>query len=211
MNRRPPRQRRRPPAGIALAALSALLAGAGIGLVVCGLQPVGPDRAPVARRPVATGIPSVRPPVSSPVPEVTATSAPPGPSATAGAAHELTVPGDGPSGDRAIQEVLEGSSRRNIPASLENRLTALGRKVWLAEVTGAGRGAWPAYFRGQHSSWLFTHVRVQAAIAREAGPDRATVQLVWAGTDPAGQQHEDQPATLRLVRIDDRWAPQLGQ
>ena len=205
MIRRPPNRRRRPPAGIALAAASALLAGAGIGFIVYGLQPVSADRIPAARPPVSS--PTGRPAASSPSSATAATTSPSSVSPTVDTSHELTVTGDGSAGDHAIQQVLENSARRNITTALEGQLTTLGRKVWLAEVTGSGRGAWPTFFTGQHHSWLYTHVRIQAAIARGTTPGHADVQLVWAGIDPTGQKHEDEPGALHLVRTAGTWLP----
>ncbi|MBY8889205.1 hypothetical protein K7472_30810, partial [Streptomyces sp. PTM05] len=128
-------------------------------------------------------------------------------SATVRAQHEQTVLGDRPAGDQAIQEVLEASSRRNLPVATEHQLTALGREVLLAEVTGAGRSTWPGYFGSTGTPWVYTRVRVQAAIARATSPGHADVHLVWTGTYPTGLEHDDQPATIHLQQQNGAWQP----
>ncbi|MEU1628196.1 hypothetical protein ABZ746_23270 [Streptomyces sp. NPDC020096] len=93
---------------------------------------------------------------------------------------------------------------------LEQQLISLGRSVWLAQVTGQGRAPWPAYFRGEDTRWVYTQVRIQAAIARLTTDGRAQVKLVWAGTDPTGGAHEAQPATVQLQQHGGTWVPTIN-
>ena len=199
--------------GIALAIASALMAVAAVTAMALGLQnqpavsSTAPPRASVpsaSLAPTGTASPSSRPAVSGPgngAPSPTAAGAP------SSSAREATVVGDGPAGDAAIQKVLEASSPANLPAALEQQLASLGRSVWLAQVTGQGRGTWPAYFRGEDTRWIYTHVRIQASIARLTTDGRALVKLVWAGTDPTGQPHEAQPATITVQSSGGIWQP----
>jgi hypothetical protein len=140
-----------------------------------------------------------------PVSRTAAASAP----AAAGATAEAgaLAPADGPAGDPAVQAMLDRSTPNNLPVILEQQLAQLGRHVWLADVTGAGRTRWPVYFPGPGSSG-YTHVRVQAAIARRTGTTTVTVTLLWAGTSPAAEPQIGLPGTVKLARhADGTWEP----
>ncbi|MFF4282890.1 hypothetical protein ACFY0Z_29430 [Streptomyces kronopolitis] len=120
------------------------------------------------------------------------------------------MPGDGAAGDRAVQRLLERSSPTDLPRGEEQRLVHLATEVWTADVTGRGRGRWPGYFlspraAGSHAS--YQQVRVQAGIARKAGGGRVQVQLVWAGTGPAGDQRDGRLARLLFRILSHRWEP----
>ncbi|MGW7006144.1 hypothetical protein ACWGCW_25865 [Streptomyces sp. NPDC054933] len=207
-------------AGIALAIASTLLATAGIGVLAYGLQ----DRPAAVQHSTHTRISTPAPsrslppapadaPSSSGRPAITERDrGAPSPSATGTAqtnptGHEAIVVGDGPAGDAAIQKVLAAANPANLPPALEQQLTMLGQRVWLAQATGQGREAWPAYFRDSDASWTYTHVRIQAAIARRTPDGHAEVKLVWTGTDPTGETHEAEPATLHLLQGDSGWEP----
>ncbi|MBY8889125.1 hypothetical protein K7472_30410, partial [Streptomyces sp. PTM05] len=202
--------------GLALAGASVLLAITGIATITEALRaPVAPvpatrpaaATARVPPQPSPSSIPHTVPSGSSTVPQPTVSAA-----AAAAASGSSSGPGrtlldDGPAGDPAIQRVLEASSPRNLPTRLEQQLTALARAVWLAQTTGTGRSTWPAYFQGADTHWLYTHVRIQAAIARATAPRQAEVHLVWTGTDPTGTEHDDQPATLHFQELSGYWQP----
>ncbi|GGO59071.1 hypothetical protein [Streptomyces lasiicapitis] len=125
------------------------------------------------------------------------------------ATDDIPVPGDGPGGDHAVQHLLDRSSPTDLPRRTEKQLVALASRVWTAEITGAERSQWPAYFAEQPLRAPYRDVRIQAGIARSAGgrPDRARVRLVWAGTDPAGQAQDGRPAHVLLARHNSRWEP----
>ncbi|MEU6175884.1 hypothetical protein ABZ832_28745 [Streptantibioticus parmotrematis] len=200
-------------AGVALAIGSLILAVSGIGVLAYALhqhQHQLPSTNSVARRhgpPLTTALP--RPPSATPTTsnhgagDAGSDTHP----ATVPAQHERTVLDDGPAGDQAIQEVLEASSPRNLPTAIELQLTILGRQVLLAEVTGEGRSTWLGYFRSTGTPWLYTHVRVQAAIARASSPGHADVHLVWTGTDLTGLERDDQPAIIHFQQHNGVWQP----
>ncbi|MFJ3714110.1 MULTISPECIES: hypothetical protein [unclassified Streptomyces] len=120
----------------------------------------------------------------------------------------VPVAGDGPGGDRAIQDVLDRSSPRDLEPALERRLVALATRVWKADVTGTGRSQWPAYFSDPSPPRApYTHVRVQAAIARQGAGGRVRVDLVWAGAGPSGEAADGRPARVLLHKTDSTWEP----
>lgn len=125
------------------------------------------------------------------------------------AANEIPVPGEGPAGDHAVQALLDQSSRRDLPRTRERELVALASRIWRAEVTGAERTRWPAYFTGAPLRAPYRDVRVQAGIARtvDGRDDQVRVRLVWAGTSPAGQKADGRLALIRLDRRGDTWRP----
>lgn len=88
-------------------------------------------------------------------------------------------------------------------------MTALGRAVWLADVTGTGRQQWRVYFAEASQRTPYTRVRIQAAIARRdpARPAGAVVHLVWAGADAAGTYLDNRNATLHVTRQGATWKP----
>jgi hypothetical protein len=117
----------------------------------------------------------------------------------------LPVQGEGRAADAAVQRALEDSAPSDLAPELERRLVALGRAVWIAEVTGAGRERWPGFFLAQDVVRPYTRVRIQAAIARRTephagAPSRVRVQLVWAGASPGGQMRTLRPAAVTLTR-----------
>jgi hypothetical protein len=195
------------PAGLVLATASLVLALSGISVISHALHHPGQPAAPAparSARPVTPASPAT--PRGSRRPPTPAERDGSGPSSSSAPVNQM-VAGGGPAGDHAIQEVLEASTPRNLPPGTEQQLTALGRKVWLAEATGAGRAAWPGYFRRTDTRFTYTRVRIQAAIARATSAGRAQVILVWAGTDPGGKTEEDRPATVAFQQIEGTWQP----
>ncbi|MFJ1839816.1 hypothetical protein ACIOJ9_38905 [Streptomyces sp. NPDC088175] len=178
--------------------------------------------------PVGTSAPSARPETAAPA----VLLAPPSPSAGAaqpdaretgdptrsGAASELSPRGEGPVGDAAVQEVLEASWPRDLPAGDERQLLAAGRGLLRADATGAGRAKWPGVFpdSGQVVAPAFGsgRFRVQAAIARRDGAvGRAVVHLVWAGADRGGTFADGRVTDWYFIRTVSRkgastWIPQ---
>lgn len=123
-------------------------------------------------------------------------------------ASPVPVAGDGPGADAAIQQVLERSSPADLPPAVEGETVALAKRVWRADVTGTGRARWPRYFSATAPArHLYTRVRIQAGIARQAGPGRVVVHLVWAGSDRFGHYREGRTARVLLARIDQGWEP----
>ncbi|WP_327591489.1 hypothetical protein [Streptomyces chartreusis] len=101
--------------------------------------------------------------------------------------------GDGPAGDRAIQQSLEAAWPADLPHADERTLLTAGRALLRADATGIGRARWPAVFPSRGGgkavapAFATARFRIQAAIARqEGGPDKAVVHLVWAGQDRGG-------------------------
>ncbi|MEU9056255.1 hypothetical protein AB0D37_38695 [Streptomyces sp. NPDC048384] len=141
------------------------------------------------------------------------TSAPPASrmsvASTAPAPDVVPVPGDGPAGDYAVQQLLGRSSPADLPRAKEKELVALASRIWLAEVTGAGREKWPSYFGDELLRAPYRDVRIQAGIARSVNgePDRVRVHLVWAGTDPASQAEDGRSAQILLTRQHTTWEP----
>ncbi|MBC9729314.1 hypothetical protein [Streptomyces sp. TRM68367] len=194
-----------------------------LGLVL--LQPTSPgasyspkaSAAPAAAAPTAaptavrTADPTPSRTLSGTVNEAAATPLPsPHPTASAAAsAGVMPVAGDGPAGDYAFQQVLERSSPADLPHTQEVKLVALASRIWLADVTGAGRENWRGYFGEEPLRSPYRDVRIQAGIARTVGDrsDRVRVRLVWAGTDPAGEKQDGRPAEVILVREDTTWEP----
>lgn len=129
------------------------------------------------------------------------TEGPRGAAAEPGAASGVPVPGDGPAGDRAVQLTLERTSPADLPRGQEGRLVQLARRVWTADVTGRGREQWPGYFAAHQTAGprgAYTRVRIQAGIARKTAGSRVEVRLVWAGTDPSGDQRDGRLAVIVL-------------
>ncbi|WP_406387616.1 hypothetical protein [Streptomyces sp. NBC_00887] len=121
----------------------------------------------------------------------------------------LPEPGAGPRADPLVQRALD----RAIPADLspedERQLTALGRAVWMAEITGAGRSKWPAYFPERRTVATYSRIRIQGLIARRDTyhPAGVIVQLVRAGADPSGAFIDGRAAAVRFARKAQTWAP----
>jgi hypothetical protein len=104
--------------------------------------------------------------------------------------------------DSYLQQVLEQTQPADLPPALEKRLVALAGQVLLADLTGQGRAAFPWYFGGLNATTAWTHVRVQAGIARRHRGSGAEVDahLVYAGTDPRGGAQERQAITIVLAQ-----------
>jgi hypothetical protein len=194
---------------VGLIAASMLLAVAGIAILTYAGQ--GPAASPLPQRHLpqpAASSKAARPAASmSPGAGTTAASGEPSAPTTTATVPAVVAAGDGPGGDRAIQQVLDDSSHPNLPQSQAQQMVELGKRVWLAQITGAGRGQWPGYFRGADAQFVYHAVRIQAAIARATSGGKVTVNLVWAGTDPTGQVLEDQPATVDLQQANGTWLP----
>jgi hypothetical protein len=98
--------------------------------------------------------------------------------------------GEGAAGDRIIQQTLEAAWPADLSAADERYLLAAGLGLLRADATGLGRAKWPGVFPdaggGLAPAFGTARFRVQAAIARRAGDDRAVVHLVWAGADRGG-------------------------
>ncbi|WP_328499631.1 hypothetical protein OG828_49130 [Streptomyces sp. NBC_00457] len=150
---------------------------------------------------------------SAPVPNRTR-SAP-----TTPAAPESALPphGEGPAGDRAIQQVLERAWPADLPAVDERQLLTAGRALLRADATGIGRARWPGMFRGSGRAvapaFATARFRIQAAIARRDGsPDTAVVHLVWAGADRGGTYTDGRITDLFFTRTvrkgEPTWTPQ---
>ncbi|MFF9690463.1 hypothetical protein [Streptomyces sp. NPDC014623] len=125
------------------------------------------------------------------------------------AARALPEPGAGPRADPLVQDALEQALPSDLAPADEAQLTALGRAVWMAELTGAGRTKWPDYFPDSPSAAAYSRVRIQALIARRDDSNQAgaVVHLVWAGADPAGTFMDGRTATLRFTRQAGAWTP----
>ena len=197
--------RHHPLPGRTLIAAAAGLAVVGIALLALSSRhpaPIAPApqvhaRAPAAPQPSRPAT-TVTWPVTSP------------PAETAGApAGELPPPGAGPAADPAIQRALDAATAPDLPAATAKALVTLGRQVWTAEATGAGRQRWPGYFGNRGATWTYRDFRIQAAIARRdpSAPARALVRLVWVGTDPTGQVLDDRIATVTFTRQGQTWTP----
>ncbi|MEV6699231.1 hypothetical protein AB0M68_18930 [Streptomyces sp. NPDC051453] len=102
---------------------------------------------------------------------------------------------------------MDSSSPADLPLAQEKHLVALASRIWKAEVTGAGRQEWPAYFSDRSLRAAYRDVRIQAGIARTAPDDRVRVRLVWAGTDPAGQNEDGRTAQMLFTRHNNAWRP----
>lgn len=99
--------------------------------------------------------------------------------------------GEGPAGDRAVQQALETAWPADLPPVDEQRLRGLGASLLRADATGIGRARWPQVFDGAEGAiapaFATARFRVQAVIARRDGSaGRAVVHLVWAGIDRGG-------------------------
>lgn len=202
-----------------------LIAGAVL-LAVCGRVLVGVGMGEVGNGAASlptTASPDVPPaPVAAPHPELAGASptspgpspaSPPAPGVTAGRpATNLPPPLSGPGADPVVQRAVEDALPPDLPPDIEEEVAQLGRRVWLAEVTGAGRDQWPGYFLPAPArSSFYTRVRVQAAIGRR-DPDRPGVvaHLVWAGAGPSGTYMDGRSATVRFIRKGETgtWTPQ---
>ncbi|MFD9685236.1 hypothetical protein ACFXPX_05045 [Kitasatospora sp. NPDC059146] len=198
----------------------ALLAGGLALLLPAAPAPHHPAAgAPVASAPADapagtadTGAPAPPPaPVPEPTraeprPAATPNSAAPSPSAASTVVPSgVAAAGDGPAGDPAIQAGFAKAHPSDLAPPDADALAALGRDVWLAETTGAGREKWPQYFSpgpGASAPYFYSGVRIQAAAAHSdpAVPGGARVDLLWTGTSPTGDYGDRRPATVTFTR-----------
>lgn len=199
--------------GRGLLAAAAVLAAAGCVLVTLGLSD-GPEAAPsgpaspVARTGSASpAAPTARAARPTRTPTASKTSPPP-------VAGELPPPGSGPRADPIVQRALDQAIPPDLPPAASRRLTALGRALWIAEVTGTGRQQWHHYFTNASAvpSAAYTRVRIQAAIARRdstrpGATNAAVVHVVWAGADLSGSYLDGRSATVRFTLEGDSWNP----
>ncbi|MFB8026867.1 MULTISPECIES: hypothetical protein [unclassified Streptomyces] len=163
-----------------------------------------------ATRPAALPSADATPPVTAePSATPRAVEAAPAAIPSAPAARPLPEPGAGPRADPLVQDALEQALPSDLAPADEAQLTALGRAVWMAELTGAGRSKWPTYFPDSPSAAAYSRVRIQALIARRDNnhPADAMVYLVWAGADPAGTFMDGRTASLRFTRQAEAWTP----
>ncbi|MFD6798643.1 hypothetical protein [Streptomyces cyaneofuscatus] len=117
----------------------------------------------------------------------------------------------GPGADPVVQRAVEDAISPDLPPDIAREVAELGRRVWLAEVTGVGRDRWPGYFPATVRSTLYARVRIQAAIGRrdQEGPG-VVAHLVWAGAGPSGTYMDGRTATVRFIRKGETgtWTPQ---
>ncbi|MEV8099119.1 hypothetical protein [Kitasatospora sp. NPDC085879] len=125
-----------------------------------------------------------------------------------------TAPADLLAGDMPdgyLQQVLEQTQPADLPAAQEKQLVAMADQVLLADLTGQGRSAFPAYFGGRAATATWSHVRVQAGIARRHTGSNSQIDahLVYAGTDPGGRAQERQTITIMLAQASggSNWQP----
>jgi hypothetical protein len=193
-------------------ASASLLALAATLLLLPNGQPGGQAALPVA--------PSTQPAASTSVQSIPApaaqasraTSSTPAARSASPSAPQ-TAPADllaGDMPDSYLQQVLEQTQPADLPAAKEKQLVALAGQVLLADLTGQGRSAFPAYFGGRAATATWSHVRVQAGIARHhASSSQIDAHLVYAGTDPHGLTQERQTITIVLAQASggSNWQP----
>lgn len=189
------------PATLLLAATVVAAAGA---VVLLTARPPAP-RQTIA---VATLLQSASPTLDTSAP---GTPAPTGPDPVAGTTAAATAPDvlAGPVPDDYLQQLLSETSTPNLDPDTEWQLVSLAGDVLIADLTGVGRGRWPAYFADQPPTTAWSAVSVQAGIARatnDSGRD-VEVTLLWRGTTASGEQLERKLATVRLVTIGGHWQP----
>ncbi|MEU8645021.1 hypothetical protein OHB33_00605 [Streptomyces sp. NBC_01558] len=124
--------------------------------------------------------------------------------------------GEGPAGDRAVQQALETAWPADLSPIDEQQLRTLGTSLLRADATGVGPADWPEVFQGHHQAvapaFAAARFRVQAVIARRDGAaGRAVVHLVWAGTDRGGTYTDGRITDLQFIRSvtkgGSRWSP----
>ncbi|MFE6164062.1 hypothetical protein ACFQ7F_34685 [Streptomyces sp. NPDC056486] len=191
-----------------------LLAGAAC--VLLGLALLRPDTAPrtgdVAnnKAPATTATPHPTRATASSTPAAEHSPKPSKePTRTVQPSTDAMVPGDGPAGDYAVQQLLDRASPADLPRAQEKELVTLASRIWRAETTGRDRGQWPKYFGDQALRAPYQDVRIQAGIARTASgdTDRVRVRLVWAGTDPSGREEDGRSAQVLLELHSGDWEP----
>ncbi|MFI9040914.1 hypothetical protein [Streptomyces sp. NPDC053726] len=197
--------------------VTAVLSVAGVVLLVLphgeSAHTVAPVSRPEATASAVLPAPSARVPGSA-QPNAGEASVP----AQSAAASELPPHGEGPAGDAAVQEALDGSWPRDLPAGDERQLLAAGRDLLRADATGIGRAKRPGVFPGSDQgvapAFGTARFRIQAAIARRDGADdRAVVHLVWAGADRGGTFTDGRITDWYFTRTPSRkgastWTPQ---
>ncbi len=184
--------------------LVVLLTGAVLLLRGGGATPVRDDAPPaVARVHRAEGVEVASRTVVTTTPTIDPSAGPELPP------RDQPVSGDGPSGDHAVQRLLDRTTPTDLPPTTARHLTRLATSVWLAETTGVGRAAWPAYFTGSGLRAPYDEVRVQAAVAHQRGQPsgRAEVRLVWAGADAAGEFRDGRTGRVLLEFHRKEWEP----
>jgi hypothetical protein len=192
-------------------ASASLLALAGTLLLMPdGPRAQAPQPAAASMQPAAT--PSTASvPVPAPRPSRNTAPAPAASSASPNASQ--TAPADllaGDMPDSYLQQVLEQTQPADLPPEQEKHLVALAANVLLADLTGQGRSTFPVYFGGQAATAPWSHIRIQAGIARRhpGSSTEVDAHLVYAGTDPRGQAQERQAITIVLARTTgDGWEP----
>jgi hypothetical protein len=184
-----------------LCVAAVVCAAAGVGLLT---QPEASPAAPTPTFGAASADPGAgeKPPVGAPTGGLqwTLSAAPAQPTGA-------PMTADGPGSDRELQRRLNESTKADLAKPVEAELVALGRRVLLADVTGAGRERWPAYFGVGPARSVYTRVRLRAAIARADGPGRVRVTVLWDGTDPRGEWRDRRRAEVVLVQHDGTWRP----
>ncbi|MGC7096719.1 hypothetical protein ACPZ19_18760 [Amycolatopsis lurida] len=113
----------------------------------------------------------------------------------------------GPISDGQLGELLHQQTPTNLDPALEHQLVALAGSALIADLTGHGRERFPDYLPGTPPTRAHTKIRVQAGVARQTTDTGVDVQLVWAGTTPAGDHLERQHTTIRLDYGPDGWRP----
>lgn len=160
-----------------------------------------------------TGVPAPVPTTVEARPSASPSSATPSPSAVPPEVPSgVAAAGDGPAGDPAIQAAFTKAHPSDLAPADADALVALGRDVWLAETTGAGRNRWPRYFSpvpGASAPYFYSGVRIQAAAAHSDGtaPGGARVDLLWVGSSPTGDYGDRRPASVTFSRASTGWEP----
>ncbi|MDI5975488.1 hypothetical protein [Amycolatopsis magusensis] len=113
----------------------------------------------------------------------------------------------GPISDAQLGELLHQQSPTILAPALEHQLVTLAGSALLADLTGHGREHFPDYLPGPRPLRGHTAVRIQTGVARQVSGSGVEVLLVWAGTDPAGDQLERQHTTVRLDYGPYGWRP----
>ncbi|MEU1533939.1 hypothetical protein [Streptomyces fagopyri] len=129
--------------------------------------------------------------------------------------------GEGPAGDRVIQQTLETTWPADLSPTDEQELRVLGTALLRADATGVGRADWPDVFDPHQAvapAFATVRFRVQAVIARRhgTGARAAVVHLVWAATDRGGTYTDGRISDRYFTRSTSKkgvptWKPQPRQ
>ncbi|CAO5248814.1 hypothetical protein [Frankia sp. AgKG'84/4] len=121
--------------------------------------------------------------------------------------------GDSPASDAVLQAGLDAPAGAGVPPATAATAVAVAREVLTADITGAGRTAFPDYWPPGAFQPTYRTIHIQAAVVSSAttsprgGARHLDVTLLWTGAQADGVIADSQRTIVRLRSVGEGWVP----